>query len=181
MSLSLRAGLLLAAGSLAVHELRYLFGYGDEGATATAGHGYLAWLAPLVALALAGGCGAWLARIGRRDGTAPALTWLGSTTSLAAVYLAQETIEALTTAGHPGLLAHGGWVALPTVAAVGALVALLLHGVRAADRLTARAPCRSSATSAPTAATVGSATQPPWASNPGWPAVVSVSIVSCAR
>ena len=58
---------MLAAGSLAVHELRFLAGYGGDDA---GGHAYLAWLAPLVALALAAACGAWLARIGR--GPAPA-------------------------------------------------------------------------------------------------------------
>jgi hypothetical protein len=139
MSLSLRAGALLAAGSLAVHELRYLVGYGDEGGTATAGHDYLAWVAPLVALGLAVACGAWLARIGRRDGSAPTVTWLGATLSLAGTYGVQETIEALTAPGHPGLLAHDGWVAVPIVVAVGALIALLLQGVCAVDRMAARA------------------------------------------
>jgi len=139
MSLSLRAGALLAAGSLMVHELRYLVGYGGDGPAATSGHGYLAWLAPLVALALAVGCGMWLARIGRHRAASPALTWLNASASLAGVYVVQETIEALTTPGHPGLIAHGGWVALPIVMAVGALVVLLLRGIRAADTIAASA------------------------------------------
>jgi hypothetical protein len=139
MSLSLRAGALLAAGSLMVHELRYVVGYGNEGPAATSGHGYLAWLAPLVALALAIGCGVWLSRIGRRDGSGQTLSWLDSIGSLAAVYVVQETIEALTTPGHPGLLTHDGWVAAPVVIGVAALVTLLLRGLRAADQVASTA------------------------------------------
>jgi hypothetical protein len=136
--LSLRAGSLLAAGSLAVHELRYLVGYGGEGRVS--GHGYLAWLAPLVALALAAACGAWLGRIGRDDGRRrPALTWLGASASLLLTYVVQETAEGLTAHDHPGLLAHGGWLAAPIALAVGGLIALALRGARAADRAAASA------------------------------------------
>jgi hypothetical protein len=138
MRLSLRAGASLAAGSLAVHELRYLIGYGDPGAVS--GHGYLTIVSPLVAIVLALACGIWLARIGRAVPTAPArgtLTWLGASCSLVGVYVVQETIEALAAGGHPGLLAHGGWTALPIAAAIGALVALLLTGAREVDRAAA--------------------------------------------
>jgi hypothetical protein len=136
---SLRAGALLAAGSLAVHELRFLAGYGAGGdGQAAAGHGYLAWVAPLVALALAAACGAWLARVGRSSSPArPAVTWLGASSALAATYVVQETIEGLTSPGHPGLIAHGGWIALPFALAVGALVALMLRGAHAADEAAA--------------------------------------------
>src|SRR4051794_26472379 len=109
---SLRAGALLAAGSLAVHELRYAAGWGDP--AAGGGHGYLAVAAPLVALVLALACGVWLARIGRAAATAAgrrSLTWLGASASLLGVYVVQETLEALAATGHPGLLAHGGWIA----------------------------------------------------------------------
>ena len=124
---------MLAAGSLAVHELRFLAGYGGEGAVG--GHGYLDWLAPLLALGLAASCGVWLARVGRSGGTQPrpALTWLGASASLVATYAAQETIEGLTSPGHPGLLAHGGWIVVPAALAVGALVAATLRGAQAAD------------------------------------------------
>jgi hypothetical protein len=139
--LSLRAGALLAAGSLAVHELRYQLGYGGEGAVG--GHGYLTWLAPLVALTLAAACGVWLARIGRGSDRAAdggrGLTWLGASASLLLTYVAQETVEALAAPGHPGLLAHGGWVVVPIALAVGAAVSLLLRGARAADRAAATA------------------------------------------
>jgi len=138
MRLSLRAGATLAAGSLAVHELRFLVGYGGE--DAVAGHGYLAWLAPLVALAMAAAGGVWLARIGRAAGAPrPALTWLGASATLAATYAVQETVEVLSSSGHPGLLAHGGWIAAPVALAMGGLVALLLRGAGAADRAAATA------------------------------------------
>jgi hypothetical protein len=139
MRLSLRAGAMLAAGSLAVHELRFLAGYGGEGAVG--GHGYLNWLAPLLAVALAASCGAWLARVGRARGgqSRPALTWLGASASLIATYAIQETIEGLASPCHPGLLAHGGWVVIPAALAVGALVAGALRGVRAADNAAAEA------------------------------------------
>src|SRR5829696_545934 len=139
MKVSLRAGVVLAAASLAVHELRYAASFGDPAATNEAGHAYLAWLAPLVGLALAGGLGAWLSRIGRRGGAGPVLTWGEASLSLGAVYLVQETLEALTAPGHPGMMAHGGWVALPIVVAIGGLVALLMRGARAADRASAAA------------------------------------------
>src|SRR5919107_1247373 len=126
MRLSLRAGAMLAAGSLAVHELRFLAGYGGEGAVG--GHGYLAWGAPLLALLIAAACGAWLAP-GGRFGAA----WIGATCSLLATYVLQETIEGVTSSGHPGLLAHGGWIALPAALLVGGLVALTLRGAQAAD------------------------------------------------
>ena len=132
MKLSLRAGAMLAAGSLAVHELRFLAGFGGDGAVG--GHGYLNWAAPIVALALAAACGAGLARIGRSASLRPGLTWLGASSALVATYLVQETIESLTSAGHPGLLAHGGWIAAPAALALGGLVAVVVRGAHAADR-----------------------------------------------
>ena len=137
MRLSLRAGALLAAGTLAVHELRYLIGYGDP--AAVGGHGYLAVVAPLIAVALAVSCGLWLARVGRATG-APArtLTWLGASASLLLAYAVQETVEGLASNGHPGLFGHGGWIAAPIALAVGAAVALMLRGAVAADSAAAR-------------------------------------------
>jgi hypothetical protein len=139
MRFSLRASALLAAGSLAVHELRYVAGYGDV--PAVGGHGYLAVVAPLVAVALAVACGGWLVRIGRA--AAPAtrgpLTWFAAATALLAIFVAQEAVESLTAANHPGVLAHGGWIALPLAIVVGGLVALLLCGARVAETAAATA------------------------------------------
>jgi hypothetical protein len=67
----------------------------------------------------------------------PALTWLGASGSLVATYVVQETIEGLASPGHPGLLAHGGWIAAPVALLVGALVAAMLRGAHAADRAAA--------------------------------------------
>ena len=62
---------------------------------AASGHGYLAWLAPLVALALAAACGlARRASVARRRTRRRALAWLGASASLLAIYVVQETIEA---------------------------------------------------------------------------------------
>ena len=132
MRFSLRAGALLAAGSLAVHELRYVVGYGEM--PAVGGHGYLAVVAPLVALAFAAACGTWVARVGRTS--APDVrgprTWLAASAALVAVFAVQETVEAIAAGGHPGLLAHGGWLVLPLAVAVGGLIALAVCGARAA-------------------------------------------------
>ena len=130
---SLRASALLAAGSLAVHELRYAAGYGEP--AAVGGHGYLAIVAPLVAIALAAACGAWIASVGRAAGprARASLTWAGATGVVLAVFTVQESLEALTAGGHPGLLAHGGWLALPLAVGVGGLIALALCGATAAE------------------------------------------------
>ena len=139
MRLSLRASALLAAGSLAVHELRYVAGYGEP--AAVGGHGYLAVVAPLDAIVLAAACGAWIANVGRtaRPAARASLTWAGATGVLLAVFTVQESLEALTAGGHPGLLAHGGWLALPLAIAVGGLVALALCGAAAAEGAAAEA------------------------------------------
>jgi len=139
MRLSLRAGAMLAAGSLAVHQVRFLAGFGGDGSVG--GHGYLNWLTPLLAVALAASCGVWLAHVGRSAGARPrpALTWLGASAALVATYAVQETVEGLTSPGHPGLLAHGGWIVIPAALAVGALVAATLRGAQAADDAAAEA------------------------------------------
>jgi len=140
----LRTAALLAGGSLAVHELRYLIGYGGH---AEQGHAYLALLASavgvLLALALAGFWAA-LSRARRNgvDEPAPAglrVSWLGSSAAVALVYTTQESLE-----GAP-VVADGGWVAFLLALVVGLLIALLLRGaavalMRAAGR--ARRPRR---------------------------------------
>ena len=133
MRLSLRAGALLAAGSLAVHELRYVAAYGGPGPVS--GHGYLAIVVPLVALAFAVACGTWVARVGRVAAPVPRgpRTWAAASAVLVAIFLLQESAEAFAAGGHPGLFAHGGWLALPLAVAIGGLIALALCGARAAD------------------------------------------------
>lgn len=142
----LRACVLVAAGAIAVHELRYLLAPLE----AAERHAYLSWATPAV-LALAGLIAAELAvRLGRlvrrARGTRPTApvppsplelwTWL--TLLLVAVYSAQEAIELLAVHGHAqahdveAVLAGGGWLAFPTCLAVAGLLTLALRGAAAA-------------------------------------------------
>jgi hypothetical protein len=143
---TLRAGALIAVSALALHELRYLIGYGhgaDE-AIAAQGHAYLPIAGGLVSLLLALAA-AQLARAllapRRRPGGEPRpvpfwLAWALASAALLTVYAGQELTEGLLAAGHPGGLAavagHGGLVAVPLAAGFGLLVALALRGARAA-------------------------------------------------
>jgi hypothetical protein len=146
------AALLLPAGALTVHALRYLlvFGGGTREELAHTGHGYLGLLAPVVALLAAAGIGLLIRRLSRawRTGedkarrTSGALTWLALSAALAALYVGQELLEGVLAAGHPGGLAgvfgDGGWMALPLAVAIGGLLALALRGANAAAALVAR-------------------------------------------
>lgn len=142
----LRATAALAVGAFALHQTRYLAGYGESGGDALAahGHGYLTLLVPLVALLAAiaathfvvavarPGCAPTSARRGRRFAT----VWLAATLALLATYGGQELLEGVLAPGHPAgvgaLLAGGGWWALPLAAAVGLVVAVLLRTANAA-------------------------------------------------
>ncbi|MEA2255014.1 MAG: hypothetical protein QOG35_1059 [Solirubrobacteraceae bacterium] len=134
-----RTAALLAAGALAVHELRYLlaFGTGADHALAGDGHAYLSVVHPavgrLAAVALAP-----LVRVCARGGAVErqrrgtiTRAWIAASARMAAIYAAQELAEGRLAAGHPGglaaLSAHGGWLAVPAALAVGALVALFLR------------------------------------------------------
>lgn len=148
---TLRAGALLAAGALLVHEGRYLVGYGHQAddAIASQGHGYLTWIMPLIVLALAVAGGALVARLARAGASDAARSWafrrgwFGATASLLSIYSVQESIEGALSPGHPGgvaaLVGNGGWSALPIALAVGALIALLARGARAAESVAAEA------------------------------------------
>lgn len=143
---TLRAGALLAASALALHELRYLIGYGDASGRAAAdqGHSYLPAAGALVALLLAL-AGAQLARslvaamrgAGEERGPTPFwIAWPLASIALLGVYCGQELTEGFLTSGHPGGLAalagHGGAVVVPLSIAFGFVVALALRGARAA-------------------------------------------------
>jgi hypothetical protein len=165
----LRLAALMGAGTFAVHQLRFAISYdhGAGAAQAMAGHGYLvpagAVLAGLLLLALA----AALARVARgaADDHAPRFwrLWPGASAGLFAVYCVQESIEASLTIGQPasvpGVLEHGGWVALPLSVVVGLAVALIMRGAAAATALVAarRPPWRAPAPDAPVQAVL-----PPW-------------------
>jgi hypothetical protein len=139
--LTVRAIALLAAGSAAIHQLRYAIGYGDAAphALATHGHGYLIVALPgvmtvaLIALAgvlmrAAGGRSRPLDDARRINASLPAL-WLAATIALALIYGTQETIEG------SGAFAGGGWIGLALAVPAGFLVALALGGAEAAESL----------------------------------------------
>lgn len=147
----------MTAGAIGVHELRYVIGYDGHAGTALAsqGHGYLSAVslgaALLVGLALAAFAAALLrARSGRLEAPrAPhslVRLWLAATLGLAAIYVAQETLEGLLASGHPagleGLVGQGGWVAFALAAGAGLGVALGLRGADTAVALAARAAGR---------------------------------------
>jgi hypothetical protein len=150
----LRAGALIAASALALHELRYLVGYGDAAGRAIAeqGHSYLPGAGALAALAIAlAGVQMAASLSGVLRGPAverrPAslkLTWAFASVALVGVYAGQELTEGLLSSGHPtGLAAvfgNGGLVAVPLAAVLGLLVALVLRGARAALRAAAERP-----------------------------------------
>jgi hypothetical protein len=140
-----RAAALVAAGGVALHQLRYLLGYGSssEHALASHGHGYLHVTTLLVGVVLALAVGQLVAALAR-PGAAPAgerraplgRLWLGATLALLTVYTSQELAEGLLSAGHPtglaALAAGGGAWALPLAGALGLVVALLIRGADAA-------------------------------------------------
>jgi len=141
-----RTAALLAAGALAVHELRYLAGYGEraDAASLARGHEYLSVAAPLVAAVLAAACGRFATvlllarRSGRTESRPPRLgvAWAAASSILVAAYVGQEALEVLLHPGHPGGLAGvfgaGGWTGPLFALAVGAVVALVLHGANRA-------------------------------------------------
>ena len=145
----LRAPALIAAGSLVVHEGRYVAGYGEQSHSAQAdqGHAYL-WdaVVPTIEVLLALTVGALvLAFVRAMRGLAPeprpvafVPAWVRATLALQAVYTTQELAEGWLASGHPpgvaGVLGHGGWTAFAIAVAVGALIALLLRGAVAAVR-----------------------------------------------
>ena len=146
-----RAAALLAGGAFAVHQLRYLIGYGDGAHTQLGhqGHAYMTALAPFVAVLLllvAADVGARLVA-GRADGGVDAARlgfarlWALAGACLLGAYAAQETLEGVLSPGHPAgagaVFAHRGWAALPLAAAIGLVLALVARGAEHAIDLAA--------------------------------------------
>jgi hypothetical protein len=142
----LRAVTLLAAGAVALHQLRFVLGYGRNASEVLAleGHSYLPFAEALVAVVLAAAC-VWfvgslaLAHRGRpveSSGHPFGSLWAYASAALIAVYVLQEGFEGTFSPGHPaglaGIFGHGGWTALPLAVAIGALIALVLEGARRA-------------------------------------------------
>ena len=132
---------LFGAALLAVHEGRYLLGYGGhaEQALARQGHAYLAFAAPLVAISVAAVVAWVLVRATGATGVPRASTQPTSTIRVAVacgvavlvLYVGQETLEGMLSSGHPhgaaGLLGAGGWTAVPLAALAGAALAMALR------------------------------------------------------
>jgi hypothetical protein len=135
----LRVASILAIGAFALHQLRYLLAFGGS-PSAEHGHGYLAdLLAPLAVLVLA----ASLATLVRgTEGASTTGASLGRrivvfAVGLLAIYTGQEALEAILTGGDPvgvaTAVAGRGWVVLPLALGIGALAALLLGALEAAE------------------------------------------------
>ena len=139
----LRPVAALAAGALALHELRYRLadpGHGDPASLVVPGHAYLPVAQALALLLLVLAAAAGLRAAARGHGLTasaggPLGQWLRASAALGAVHVGQEWVERLLAAGRPpsweAVLGSGGWVALPLALGLGALVAVLLRG---ADR-----------------------------------------------
>ena len=143
-----RAAALLAAGAYALHQLRYVAGYGHRAheELGAQGHAYMTVLAPLLAVAIVLLVADLALRlvIARRGAAAPPRlrwSWPVAALCLLGAYAAQELAEGALAAGHPAgaaaLTGHGGWVALPLAGAIGLVLALLARGAHEALELAA--------------------------------------------
>ena len=146
---SVRLAAILAAGAFGLHELRYLIGSGGPSTAEHAAHGYMTdLLAPIAVLALA----AVLATLIRgTEGAAAERAPLRRRVALFAgalfaVYLGQESLESVLTAGHAtivhALIAGGGWLAAPLAIGLGALSALLASALERVEHAIAIAHAR---------------------------------------
>jgi hypothetical protein len=159
MAARLRSCALLAAGALALHQLRYMLAYGHDAGAALReqGHAYLAPVTAAVVTLVVIGLAIALRRIAAG---APAAAgrrllrlWPGASGALLTVFAVQESLEGALTPGHPGGLAalagHGGWVAVPLAVGIGLVVALMTRGVAPASYAVARRLARAAAPRAP--------------------------------
>jgi hypothetical protein len=136
---------LVPAAAFAVHQLRFVLAFGHASAAqlTRTGHSYMhslvPWLVALAALAVGGFlCGLGRAFSGQRSVSRYSLSllalWVVCSVCLVGLYVAQETLEGLAIAGHPaglaGVFGYGGWWAVPSAAAVGLVLAAILHGAR---------------------------------------------------
>jgi uncharacterized membrane protein len=151
-----RGLVLLPAGALAVHQLRYTLAYGSQASNelAVQGHAYLGSLVPWIVALVAAGLGCFVARLARAwqrgsdDSRRRPLFRLWATTGmgLVAIYALQELLEGLLAQGHPpgleGIFGHGGWWSVPVAAAVALAIATLLRIGRTLVQLAAHASGR---------------------------------------
>ena len=137
-----RAGVLLLAGSVAVHQLVYgLAGVQPDEHV----HAYLSWLTPALFGLLVLGLAELALRVARAHGDpAPPprgrALWPVLSALLLAIFAAQESTETLLApdGGHVHalnelVLGHGLWTAAPIALLVGAVLALALRGAAAVE------------------------------------------------
>lgn len=145
---TVRMAALVGVGSLTVHQLRFVLGYGHESDSALSaqGHAYLAVVGPLVVAAAVLAFAGFLDRLARGARTSlPRFgrLWAVLSASLVTMYWVQESLEGVLAEGHPGglagVLGHGGWLAVPLSVAVGFALALALRGAATAGELLPRA------------------------------------------
>ena len=144
----LRPLALLAAASIAVHDLRYLLAFGNDAGHVLAdqGHAYMATVSPLVGVLLTVGFARLLlgAAAGGRRGQVSAIrarrVWPLAALALLTIFSVQELLEGMFATGHPsgwtGVFGNGGWLAIALSLALGGVVALAM---RVAKRLEAGA------------------------------------------
>lgn len=139
---NVRLAAIVASGAFALHQLRYQLAFGSDSADlAEHGHRYMTDLLPAIAVLVLAGAVATLIR--GTEGASQAGTTLARriailTGALLAIYVAQESLEAVLSAGHPvmpaAVLEHGGWLALPLALAIGTLSALLARALEGVER-----------------------------------------------
>jgi hypothetical protein len=152
---------VLALGALALHELRYLLGYGADASAALShhGHGYMEGIVPglvamsaaLIAATLIAPLAGWATAPARGRGVvARAPLYAGL---LLGVFWSQELAEAALASGHPGgleaLFGHGAWTAVPLAGLLGLAAALATGGLEVVERRLAGVPPRPVAARAP--------------------------------
>jgi len=136
----LRIGALLIAGTLSVHELRFVLAPGG-GADGLERHGYLSLAVPAAAAVVALALGGMVLRLAGRPtrdrGADQVALWrlaLAAAAVLLVLFVGQETIEsALGGQGPSGvgvIDGAGGWVAIPLSVLLGGCVALAARAGR---------------------------------------------------
>jgi hypothetical protein len=131
----LRAVALLAAGAVAIHQLRYAIAYGDGASHALAvhNHSYFEFALPAVATVFVVALAGLLVRVAHGRSAAPGrrmsfvTLWLACALTLGTIYGMQESLEGA------GALAGGGWIGFALAFPAGLLVAVALRGADAAE------------------------------------------------
>jgi hypothetical protein len=153
---SLRTISLITAGAVAVHELRYIAGYGSSAneALAEQGHSYMSMIYAIVALLLLVAAARFSVSVVRASrGISPPArpprfisTWAAFSGALGLVYTLQEGFEGSYSPGHPaglpGIFGHGGWTALMFAFLLGAIIAVITRIAHQALELVARRAAR---------------------------------------